>query len=278
MPIPSVDVSGQLMLTVKQQFCNIKRNRSLVFALAFRDLTSKYAGTLGGWVWALALPLATVVIFYFVFVVGFKAQGSGTAPYILWFICGLVPWLFFAETLPAMTNTITSNAPLVKKTIFPTEILPLVHLISGLVPHGIFLLILAGMIAFFKVPFVADRLLVIYFLACSCALLISLGWMLSALQVFYRDISHGLAIVINMLFWITPIAWPQDIMPAEYRALFSYNPVHYIVEGYRGLLIYNTVVWPSAGATAYFWGITALVFTLGSYVFRRLKPEFADVL
>lgn len=266
------------MLTVIQQFRNIKRNRSMIFALALRDLASKYAGTLGGGLWALALPLATVVIFYFVFVVGFKAQGPGTTPYILWFVCGLVPWFFFAETLPAMTNTITSNAHLVKKTIFPTEILPLVHLTSGLVPHAIFLLILAGMIAFFKVPFMADRLLVIYFLVCSCALLIGLGWMLSALQVFYRDISHGLGIVINMLFWITPIAWSRDIMPAEYRALFFYNPVYYIIEGYRGLLIYNTVVWPSAGATAYFWGITVLVFILGNYVFRRLKPEFADVM
>lgn len=266
------------MTSLVQLFRKIVSHRALIWALALRDLASRYAGTMGGVLWAFAHPLATLIIFYFVFVVGFKAQGPGTTPYILWFVCGLVPWFFFAETLPAMTNTITGNAHLVKKTIFPTEILPLVHLTSGLVPHAIFLLILAGMIAFFKVPFMADRLLVIYFLVCSCALLIGLGWMLSALQVFYRDISHGLGIVINMLFWITPIAWSQDIMPAEYRALFFYNPVYYIIEGYRGLLIYNTVVWPSAGATAYFWSITVLVFILGNYVFRRLKPEFADVM
>ncbi len=266
------------MLTLIQQFRNIARNRSMIFALALRELGSKYAGTLGGFLWAFAQPLATIVIFYFVFVIGFRAQGPGTTPYILWFVCGLVPWFYFAETLPAMTSTITSNGHLVKKTVFPTEILPLVHLAAGLVPHVIFLLILTGMMAFFKIPFFLDRIFVIYYLICSCAFLVGLGWMLSAFQVFYRDISQGLTIVINMWFWITPIVWSQDIMPAQYQGLMFYNPVYYIVEGYRGMLIYNTVVWPSVGATAYFWGITALVFFVGNYVFRRLKPEFADVM
>lgn len=266
------------MLTLVQLSRNVARNRAMIFALALRELASKYAGTFLGGVWAFAQPLATVVIFYFVFAIGFRAQGPGTTPYILWFVCGLVPWFFFAETLPAMTNAITSNAHLVKKTVFPTEILPLVHLIAGLVPHTIFMLLLTGMLVFFKIPFLVERVLVVYFLICSCAFLIGLGWMLSALQVFYRDISQGLTIVINMCFWITPIVWSQDIIPAEYRGLMFYNPVYYIVEGYRGLLIYNSVVWPSAGATAYFWGITALVFFTGNYVFRRLKPEFADVM
>jgi len=265
-------------MTFFQLFRKIVSHRSMIWALSMRDLESRYAGTLGGVVWALVHPLATLIIFYFVFVVGFKAQGPGTTPYILWFFCGLVPWFFFAETLPAMTSTITSNAHLVKKTIFPTEILSLVHLTSGLFPHAIFLLILAGMVILFKVPLSADRFLVIYFWVCSCAFLLGLGWMLSALQVFYRDISQGLGIVINMLFWITPIAWSQDIMPAEYSALFFYNPLCYIIEGYRGLLIYNTVVWPTAEATAYFWSITLLVSILGNYVFQRLKPEFADVM
>lgn len=266
------------MLTLAQLFRNIINHRAMIFALALRDLQSRYAGTLGGAFWAFVHPLAIVMIFYFVFAIGFRAQGPGTTPFILWFVCGLVPWFFFGETLTAITNSITSNAHLVKKTVFPTEILPLVHLTSGLIPHVIFLFILAGMLAFFKVPFLVDRLLVVYFFVCNCAFLIGLGWMLSALQVFYRDISQGLTIILNLWFWITPIVWSSDIMPAEYRGLMFYNPVHYIIEGYRGLLIFNSVVWPSAGETVYFWGITALVFFVGNYVFRRLKPEFADIM
>ncbi len=266
------------MLTLSHLFRNIVNHRAMIFALALRDLQSRYAGTLGGTLWAFMHPLAIVIIFYFVFAIGFRAQGPGTTPFILWFVCGLVPWFFFGEALSAITNSIAGNAHLVKKTIFPTEILPLVHLTSGLVPHAIFLFILAGMLAFFKVPFLVDRLLVVYFFICSCALLIGLGWMLSALQVFYRDISQGLTIILNLWFWITPIVWSPDIMPEEYRGLIFYNPLYYIIEGYRGLLIFNSTVWPSAGATAYFWGITALVFFVGNYIFRRLKPEFADIM
>lgn len=250
----------------------------MIFTLALRDLQSKYAGTLGGTLWAFTHPLSVVVIFYFVFAVGFRAQGPSNTPFILWFVCGLVPWFFFGETLKAITDSIYSNGHLVKKTVFPTEILPIVQLISGLFPHAIFLLIVVGMLAFFKVPFLAERLLVVYFLICNCVLLIGLGSMLSALQVFYRDISQGLTIVLNMWFWITPIVWSLDIMPAKFHGLMFYNPIYYIVEGYRGLLIFNSVVWPSAGATVYFWSVTALSFIVGTYVFRRLKPEFADIM
>lgn len=266
------------MLSLVQLNRNVVRNRAMIIALALRDLGSKYAGTLGGFLWAFAQPLATVIIFYFVFAVGFRAQGPGTTPYILWFVCGLVPWFFIAETLPAMANTITSNAHLVKKTVFPTEILPLVHLTAGLVPHVVFMLILIGLMSFYNIPFLPERLLVVYFLFSSLVLLLGLGWMLSALQVFYRDISHGLTIVLNLWFWITPIVWSPDLMPEKYRGLMFLNPVHYLVEGYRGLLIFDKVIWPNAGETAYFWGVTVLAFLVGNYVFRRLKPEFADVM
>jgi ABC-type polysaccharide/polyol phosphate export permease len=266
------------MLSLAQLLRNVLRYRAMIGALALRDLQSRYAGTLGGTLWAFAHPLAIVVIFYFVFAVGFKAQGPSSTPFILWFVCGLVPWFFFNDTLLTIADSITRNAHLVKKTVFPTEILPLVHITSGLFPHAIFLVILAGMLAFFKVPFLPDRLLVVYFLICTCALLIGFGWMLSALQVFYRDISQALTIFLNLWFWVTPIVWSPEIMPAAYRGLLFYNPMYYVIEGYRGLLIFNSSVWPGAMETAYFWSVTLLAFFVGAYIFRRLKPEFADVM
>jgi ABC-type polysaccharide/polyol phosphate export permease len=264
--------------TIVRLLCNIYRHHALILALALRDLQSRYAGTLGGVLWTFAHPLAVVSIFYFVFAIGFKSQGPDSTPFILWFVCGLVPWFFFNDTLLAATDSITRHAHLVKKTVFPSEILPFVNLTSGLVPHAIFLLIVVGMLAFFNVPFLANRFLAVYFLICACVFLLGLGWMLSALQVFYRDISHALSIILNLWFWATPIVWTPDIMPAEYRGLLFYNPMYYIIEGYRGLLIFNTAVWPSAWHTAYFWGIAALTFVVGAYVFGRLKPEFVDVM
>jgi len=266
------------MLSFSQFLRNIVRHRAMIGALALRDLQARYAGTLGGTLWAFTHPLAVVVIFYFVFAVGFRAQGPSSTPFILWFVCGLVPWFFFNDTLLSSTNAVTNNAHLIKKTIFPSEILPLVHICSGLITHLVFLGILVGMLMFYQVPFLSDRLLLVYFIFCNCALVISLGWLLSALQVFYRDISQALTIFLNLWFWVTPIVWSADLMPTTYRSLLAYNPMYYIVEGYRGLLIFHTAVWPGWQENFYFWCVTVGAFLLGSYVFRRLKPEFADVM
>lgn len=259
--------------------CNVvSRHLSMIWALALRDLETRYAGTMGGILWAFVHPVAIVVIFYFVFAIGFRAQGPENAPFILWFVCGLVPWFFFNETLQAITKSITSNSHLVKKTVFPTEILPFVYLVSGVVPHAIFLFILAGLLIFYGISFRVEQLAVLYFFFCSCVLLLGLGWLLAALQVFYRDIGHGLAIILNMWFWITPIVWSPEIMPEQYRKLLAFNPLYYIIEGYRGLLSFDTTTWPGIGETIYFWLVGLVVFMIGSYTFRRLKPEFPDVM
>jgi len=259
-------------------FYQAHRHRAMIHTLAVRDFRSRYMGTLGGMLWAFAHPLAIVTVFYFVFAVGFKAQGPSDVPFILWFVGGLVPWFLFNDTLLAITSSITGNAHLVKKTIFPTEVLPLVHIASSLFPHIIFMFVLLGLLAFFNVPFLTERILVVYYLFCTIMLLIGLGWLFSALQVFYRDIAQALTVILNIWFWATPIVWPQTMIPEEYRGLLFFNPIYYITEGYRGLMIYNSVVWSSTTQTAYFWSVTTSVIFLGAYVFRRLKPEFADVI
>jgi len=257
---------------------NVYRHQTMILALAGRELQSRYVGTLGGILWTFVHPLAVITIFYFVFAVGFKSQGPDGAPFMLWFVCGLVPWFFFNETLLAATDSITRHAHLIKKTVFPSEILPVVNITAGLVPHAVFLLIVAGLLAWFGVSLMAGRLLVVYFLFCTCVFLIGLGWLLSAIQVFYRDVSHALPIVLNLGFWSTPIIWSADMIPEEYRGLLFFNPMYYIIEGYRGLLVFNEIVWPSVAHTAYFWCVVTATFLAGAYVFGRLKPEFADVI
>ena len=257
---------------------NVCRYQSMILALAGRELQSRYVGTLGGILWTFAHPLAIITIFYFVFALGFRSQGPDGAPFMLWFVCGLVPWFFFNETLLAATDSITRHAHLIKKTVFPSEILPVVNITAGLIPHAIFMLIVAGLLVWFEVSLLAGRLLVVYFLLCTCVLLIGLSWLLSAIQVFYRDVSHAVSILLNLWFWSTPIVWSSDMIPAEYRGLLFYNPIYYITEGYRGSLVFGEIVWPSAAHTVYFWFIVIAMFLVGAYVFSRLKPEFADVM
>lgn len=253
-------------------------HHAMIWALAVRELQSRYVGTLGGIVWTVAHPLAVVAVFYVVFAIGFRSQGPQQTPFILWFVCGLVPWFFFNEALLSATDSVSRHAHLIKKTVFPSEILPVVYIAAGLVPHAIFLLIVAGMLAWFNVPMSSGRILIIYFLFCTCVLLIGFSWLLSAIQVFYRDVSHALSIVLNLWFWATPIVWPLDKLPEEYQMLELFNPMYYVIEGYRGALIFNETVWPSATHTVFFWGTVTVVLVTGAYAFSRLKPEFADVM
>ena len=147
-------------------------------------------------------------------------------------------------------------------TVFPTEVLPLVHTAASLIPHVIFIFILLALLIFFSVPFFLERILMLYYLFCTVTLLVGLGWLFSSLQVIYRDISHALPVVMNIWFWSTPTVWPQTLVP----------------EGYRETMIYNSVEWPSIAQTSYFWGVTVFMLFLGGYVFHRLKWEFSDFI
>lgn len=256
----------------------IAGNCQMIWIMAMRDVQARYIGSVGGFFWILAKPLALVAVYYFVFAVGFKAKGPEGTPYVIWFVGGLVPWMFFAETLLPMTNSVLSNAHLVKKTLFPTESLPVVNLLSGLLPHAVFLGLLLILLIIYGIPLKFERALVLYFLLCSCTLLLGMGWMLSALQVFFRDTEHGMGIILNLWFWSTPIVWTWQQIPQAYWKYFELNPMNYIIEGYRGLLVYSDIRWPTAESTAYFWGVTITLLFVGLFVFRRLKPEFPDVM
>lgn len=273
----SILMSTSASVTITRLLGSVYRHHAMIFALALRDLQSRYAGTLAGILWTVVHPIAIISIFYVVFAIGFKAQGSGGTPFVLWFVAGFVPWLFFNETLTAITDSVTRNAHLVKKTVFPSEILAPVHVTAALIPHGMFILILAALLASYRILPHIQQMLFIYYLGCTVVLVLGLGWLLSALQVFYRDISHGLTIALNFWFWATPIVWTPSNMPDAYRWVLSYNPLFYIVEGYRTALLFDSS-WPTLWQTVYFWAVTLFTFGLGAYTFARLKPEFAEVM
>jgi ABC-type polysaccharide/polyol phosphate export permease len=253
-------------------------SRRMIWAMALRDFNSRHVGTVGGAIWALFQPIALVGVFYFVFALGFRVQSPENTPFILWFVGGQVVWVFFSDNLMSITTSVTGNAHLIKKTVFPSEIFAPIRVVSGTISHLVFFSVLLAMLAFFQVPFHPARLLVIYYYLATAVLLLGLGWLLSALQPFFRDISQALIIILNIWFWATPIVWPETIVPPAYRWVLDYNPIYYLVTGYRQSLIYDTVTWPDPWRTVCFWMFTGVACAIGISVFKRLKLEFADVV
>ena len=252
--------------------------RSMIIAMALREIKSRYAGTTFGLVWSLAQPLAMMVIYWFVFSVGLKIQTEAGMPFVIVFLAALIPWTMFSEALTASTNAISGNPHLVKKTVFPTEILPMVNLVVGLVSHTIMLFILVVLLALYGIPFTAHFFQFLYYLAALCVLTLGLSWVCSALNVFFRDTGHILQVVLNMWFWLTPIVWSVQLIPPQYRIIVKLNPMFYIVEGYKASLVYHGPMWQDYGTGIYFWGVSLIVCLSAVSVFRRLKPEFAEVL
>jgi lipopolysaccharide transport system permease protein/teichoic acid transport system permease protein len=118
----------------------------------------------------------------------------------------------------------------------------------------------------------------VYYYSALVFLVLGLAWLFSALQVFHRDLGQALPVMLSLWFWLTPIVWTRDMIPEEFRWATDYNPAAYLVQGYRESLLFRDPFWIDWTGALRFWGIAAAIFLLGSYVFRRLRPEFADVL
>ncbi len=254
------------------------KNREIILSVTSQEIRARYAGSVGGIFWSIIGPVALMIILWMVFELGFRAAPIRGFPFILVLICGLIPYQTFNESCMASANSITNRPYLVKKTTFQTELLPLTSILSNLPSHIAMLGLLLILIPATGHTYSAYNLQAIYYLFCLVLLCTGIGWFVSALNVIHRDTSHGLGVILNLWFWITPIVWQQSMVPPDYRFLFHLNPLIYIIEGYRKSFLYSEGFWTDLRSAAIFWAITIVFISLGSLIFKRLKPDFADTI
>jgi lipopolysaccharide transport system permease protein/teichoic acid transport system permease protein len=253
-------------------------NRQLLLSLVQNDFKQKYLGSYLGIMWAFLQPTFTILIFWFVFQVGFKSQPIDNFPFILWLISGMIPWFFFSDALSNATNSIIENSYLVKKVVFRVSILPIVKISSALCIHLFFIFFMIGMFLLYGYSFELYWLQIFYYMFATIVLVLGLSWITSSLVVFLRDIGQLVSMCIQFGFWLTPIFWSLKMVPEKYVWIIELNPIVYIINGYRDSLIYHKWFWEDISMTIYFWSITIIVFIIGSLIFKKLRPHFADVL
>lgn len=258
----------------------IWKSKKQLLQLAKNDFKTKYAGSYLGIVWAFVQPIVTVLVYWFVFEKGLKSGAVLDVPFVLWLIAGLVPWFFFSDALNGGTNALIDYQYLVKKVVFQINILPLVKVVSAFFVHLFFLLF--TLILFAGYGYFPDLyvLQIAYYSLCAFVLVLGISYATSALVGFFRDLTQIIGIVLQVGVWMTPIMWNIDTMglPEGLKIVFKANPMYYIVSGYRDALINKVWFWENAGATMYFWIFTICVLGLGTIIFKKLKPHFADVL
>lgn len=259
-------------------FKQIVKERRLLISFAKRDFTFKYLGSYLGVIWAFIHPTIMILIYWFVFQVGFRSMPIGDIPFILWLLTGMVPWLFFSESVSGATTSIIDNAHLVKKVVFPINLLPIVRLISASFVHLFFAIFLFVMFLVYGFEINMYYLQYLYYLFATIVLVLGLTLITSSLVVFVKDVGQFVNMILQFGFWLTPIFWSFDLVPEKFQGFFKLNPLFYIVDGYRQTFIYHTWFWERPSLTLYFWAVAFTLLGLGVYLFQKLRSHFADVL
>ena len=256
--------------------------RKMILDLAKADFRKRFAGSYFGVVWMFVQPIVTVLIFFFIFQLGMKSVPPvpGT-PYVIWLIPGLVPWFFFQEALLGITNDMQEYSYLVKKVVFPVELLPIIKLLSSLMVHLCFLAIMLVVFLIAGVKPQLSWLQIVYYSFATGVLALGIGYFTSAVNVFFRDMAQIVALCLQFGMWLAPIMYWDGMFTDDHPWLapvFKLNPFYYIVAGYRDSMLTGNFFFERPMNTLYFWIVTLLILYFGFKVFTKLRPHFSDVL
>ena len=260
----------------------ITEKRHIIIDLAKSDFRKRFAGSYFGVAWMFIQPVVTVLIYFCIFQLGFKSVPPVPGvPYVLWLVPGIVPWFYFNEALNCGTNCLSEYHYLVKKVVFNVELLPVIKLLSCLIIHGIFVLIMIAMFfAYGRLP-MATWIQIVYYSFALTVLILALTFLTSSVNVFFKDMAQIVNIVLQFGMWLTPIMWDPSMFPnrpAWLETVLKINPVYYIATGYRDSMLAGNWFWQRPGLTVYYWAVTLILLALGLGLFRKLRPHFPDVL
>jgi len=248
--------------------------RELLFFLAWRDFRLRYRQTLLGIIWALIQPLFTMIVFTVLLGMVVKVPSDGI-PYPVFFYAALLPWIYFSSVVGLSAVSLISNASLITKVYFPRVFLPASPALTGLVDLGISSLLLVGLFVWYGVPFTWKIALWPGLVLLLFILTLSVGILLAASNVRYRDIKHALPLVIQLWLYATPVIFPLSLVPERFRALALLNPLTGIVEAFRASCSPTVSVdWAALSASI---AVTGILLVISLLYFTKVERDFADI-
>lgn len=260
-------------------------NLNLLVVLVQRDLDARYKGSILGNLWPLLNQLTQLLIYTYVFaiVLNVKLNLRGVSSdnsfvFGLWLFAGLLPWIAFNTGLMQAATVVVSQPNLVKKVVFPLSLLPLVPVISSFLESSFGLIALVAFVVFFVSHTLYPTLLLLPLVWLPQLLLTAgLGYFAAGLTVFVRDIPQTTGVLLNLLFYATPLIYPADLIPEPFQQWVLWlNPLAVIAQMYRDLVLVGRVSHWGEWAVAV--GLSAVIFALGFSCYKKLRPAFADVL
>ena len=266
------------LLSVVKVVDDIWKDRQLLVSLSLKDFQRKFSGTYFGIFWAIAQPLLTIIVYWVAFQYGFRSGPIDGVPYVVWFMCGIVPWLFVSEAFSSASNSFIEYSYLIKKVKFNTNILPLVKILSAFCVHALFIIIVLIVALCFGIMPSVYLVQLVYYMLANIVLLFALSLITSSIVVFFRDLNQIISVILLMGMWGTPIAWSLDTFEVGVQNAFKLNPFLYVIEGYRDAILGREWFWDKPALSIYFWTVVLILLMIGGVLYTKLRPHFADTV
>jgi lipopolysaccharide transport system permease protein len=245
------------------------RYRELIWALALKELKIRYKRSVLGFLWALLNPALLMLVLTLVFSTIMRFP---IPHYAIFLLSVLLPWTFFSQSLSYAVESIVGNGDLIKKVRVAKLVFPMAAIVSNLINFGLSLLPLALLVLVMRHPFYWTWLYLPVPLLALGLFTLGMTFFFAAANVFYRDVSHILQVVLSAWFYVTPIIYSLDFLPQRYRWIFKLNPLIYVINGFRLSVYYGLLPKPQSIAASFLCGFISLF--IGYRIFRKYQDDF----
>lgn len=251
--------------------------RDLVYFLSWKDILVRYKQTVIGLLWTIIRPLLVMIALSLVFGRLANFAAGQTVPYPLIVLSGLLPWLFFANTLAECSESIVSNANLVTKIYFPRIIIPISSTIVSLVDMLITLGLLGGVLIWYGTPLSLNFLFLPFFILLGFILSFGIGLWISAFNVKYRDFRYVIPFALQFGLYVTPVGFISGVVGEKWKTLYGLNPLVGIIDGFRWCILGDSqpIFWPTFALSV---AISTTILSTGIVYFRKVEKTFADII
>lgn len=247
--------------------------RELLKTSVKKDVGGKYKHSFLGVLWSFVNPLLQIIVYAIIFPLIMR---SNIEYYVVFMVCGLIPWNYFSTVINRASFTMIENGNILKKVYFPREILPLSVVTSETITFLISSIIIVCFVLGYGLGITINIVFYPILLFVQFVLLLGISLFVSSITVYFRDLQHFIGVLLQLFFYATPIVYAVESIPENFQWILKYNPMTYIIEGYRDIFYYQTM--PEIGTLLIVLVIGILLCVTGYIVFNKLQKKFAEEL
>ena len=254
-------------------FKGLYEYRELLKTSIKKDVRGKYKNSVLGIIWSFLNPLLQIAVYALVFPLIMR---SNIPNYVVFVCCGLIPWNFFSSGISRSSFTMVENGNIIKKVYFPREILPISVITSEAVNFVISTIIILAFVCGYGIGISKYVIFYPVILLIQYILLIGISLIVSSITVYFRDLQHFIGILLQLLFYATPIVYAPNTIPENFQWILKFNPMTYVINGYRDIFYYKQM--PDLSSMVMVLGVGLIVCLAGYFIFNKLQRRFAEEL